>query len=57
LFDFYQSKNQSAEIKKSRQAVPDPVEMDLAVDDDHWLFLFRNVAKCSRKARPNATLK
>jgi hypothetical protein len=32
-------------------------EMDLAVDDDHWLFLFRNVAKCSRKARPNATLK
>jgi hypothetical protein len=25
LLDFYQSKNQSAEIKKSRQAVPDPV--------------------------------
>jgi hypothetical protein len=31
--------------------------MDLAVDDDHWRFLFRNVAKCSRKAHRNATLK
>jgi hypothetical protein len=32
-------------------------EVDLAIDDDHWRFLFRNVPKCSRKARPNATLK
>jgi uncharacterized protein (DUF1330 family) len=31
--------------------------MDLALDDDHWRVLSRNVAKCSRKARPNATLK
>jgi hypothetical protein len=31
--------------------------MDLAVDDDHWRVLLRNVAECSRKARPNATLK
>ena len=30
-------------------------EVDLAIDDDHWCFLFRNVAKCSRKVRPNAS--
>jgi hypothetical protein len=30
-------------------------EMDLAIDDDHWRFLFRRLA--SRKARPNATPK
>jgi hypothetical protein len=30
-------------------------EVDLAIDDDHWCFLFRNVAKCSCKVRPNAS--
>jgi hypothetical protein len=32
-------------------------EVDLSVDDDHWRFLLQNIAKCSRKARRNATLK
>jgi 2-phosphosulfolactate phosphatase len=31
--------------------------VDLAIDDDHWRFLFRNVPKCSRKARPNGIIR